>query len=377
MLERLSGIDFPPCVGRPRSSEGAFLTLRNGGIMFCYTAFSGEYARDFTAADIACMRSEDGGRTWSKPETIFTAFEHHAMNIMSVSLLRLDNGNIGLFYLIRKSWQEMYPAFRQSGDEGATWSEPIRCMPRNGYYVMNNDRAVRLHTGRIILPLAEHKVTLDDEGEPSISPAETCFAYSDDGGKTWNEGETWLNIHETGSAAGLQEPGILEKCDGTLYGWARTDLCLQYEFISNDGGQTWSLPRPSRFTSPLSPLSMKRMTDGRLLALWNPIPEYNTRHSDRRTGGRTPLVAAVSADDGQTWSAEELLEDDPNAGYCYIAIHPMDDSALLAYCSGDADMDGSCLNRLRIRKIAIPRMARLNVEQPNPMGLGFDKEKDE
>lgn len=376
MLQSLLTVDFPPRAGHPRSSEGAFITLKNGDILFCYTAFSGERARDFTAADIACIFSSDGGHTWSEARTLFTAAQHQAMNIMSVSLLRLGNGNIGLFYLIRKNWLEMRPVIRQSADEGETWSEPVCCMPRSGYFVMNNDRAVRLHTGRIILPLAEHQVRLNEEGAPSFSPAETCFVYSDDDGANWHESRARLNIEHTGSPAGLQEPGIVERCDGTLYGWARTDLCVQYEFVSHDGGATWSVPRPSRFTSPLSPLSMKRLVDGRLIALWNPVPEYNTRHSDRRTGGRTPLAAAVSDDDGRSWSAEALVEEDPNAGYCYTAIHPMEDGVLLAYCSGDADRDGSCLNRLRIRKIAMEQSIEEGVEQPNPMGIGFDKERD-
>lgn len=375
MIDSLWSVDFAPRPGRPRSSEGAFLTLNGGDILFCFTAFSGKRARDFTTADIACMRSQDGGRTWSEETVLFTARGHGAMNIMSVSLLRMGDGSIGLFYLVRKNWQEMRPVLRRSNDEGKTWSEPAFCVPRDGYFVMNNDRAVRLSSGRIVLPLAEHKVVMGADGQPAFGPAESCFALSDDDGHTWRESADRLDIHATGSPAGLQEPGVVELQNGVLYGWARTELGLQYDFASQDSAVSWSLPRPSRFTSPLSPMSVKRLGDGRLMAVWNPIPEYNTRHSDRRTGGRTPLCAAVSADDGQTWSDAVPVEDDPFSGYCYTAIHPVEGGALLAYCAGEAERDRSCLNRLRIRRLAVGRAEKRGADTPNPMGIGFDEER--
>jgi hypothetical protein len=63
-------------------------------------------------------------------------------------------------------------------------------------------------------------------------------------------------------------------------------------------------------------------------------------------------VGAISKDEGKTWGEPFLIEDDDNAGYCYIAIHFTDDALLLAYCAGD-EKDKICLARLRIRKIAL------------------------
>jgi len=41
---------------------------------------------------------------------------------MSVSLLRLQNGEIALFYLLKNSEQDCRPVMRLSRDEGTTWS---------------------------------------------------------------------------------------------------------------------------------------------------------------------------------------------------------------------------------------------------------------
>ncbi|MBA3483984.1 MAG: exo-alpha-sialidase [Pirellulales bacterium] len=49
---------------------------------------------------------------------------------------------------------------------------------------------------------------------------------------------------------------------------------------------------------------------------------------------RTPLTAAISVDDGQSWSHIKNLETDPKGLFCYTAIEFVDDHVLLAYCAG-------------------------------------------
>ena len=98
---------------------------------------------------------------------------------------------------------------------------------------------------------------------------------------------------------------------------------------------------------------MKRLRDGRLLALWNPIPNYNGRPTHVNgvwTGGRTPLVYALSSDEGKTFSDPIAIETDENSGFCYVAIHETSSGILLAYCAGGPG-DGINLTRLRIRKL--------------------------
>lgn len=345
-------VDFAPGKGNPRNSEGSFLRTEKGEILFAYSAFRGEYARDHTSADLVLVRSRDGGRSWTAPSLLVSADACGAMNVMSVSLLRL-RGGIGLFYLVRMSWTDMYIALRRSADEGETWGPPVRCSVRQGYFVVNNDRAVRLSSGRIVIPAAEHKNRVDAQGRVAFAPASATFFLSDDDGLTWREAETELALQCPACRSGLQEPGAAETEPGRLYGWARTDLGRQYEFTSQDGGAHWSAAVPSRFTSPLSPLSMKRLLDGRLIAVWNPIPWNNLTAVKDATDGRTPLVFALSGDSGRTWSAPRVIEDDPLSGYCYTAILPLEDAVLLAYCAG-GKKDGCCLNSLRIRRMELP-----------------------
>lgn len=365
-------VDFPIGNGNPRNSEGSFLPIEGKDeILFAYTSFIGEKARDFTKADIKITRSHDGGTTWDVPVTVVRADDCGAMNVMSVSLLRMLNGDIGMFYLIRMNWLDMHIVLQRSSDGGHTWKEPTRCSTREGYFVMNNDRVIRLSSSRIIIPAAEHKNQIGEDGKVIFAPAITTFFYSDDDGQSWHESTTPLALNYPSCKSGLQESGVIELNPKQLYGWARTDLGRQYEFYSADHGESWSEAIPSRFTSPLSPLSMKRLLNGQIIAIWNPVPLNNIMIENKATGGRTPLVYSLSCDNGMSWSAPISIEDDPDSGYCYTAILPKENAVLLAYCSGTAADLGSCLNRLRIRRFQLPTDHESSGNEVHCMGIGF------
>ena len=351
--------DIPPSGENPRNSEGAFITLNDGAILFIYTKFIGSTYYDADYADLEAIFSYDNGETWQDSKPVLSSKDHKALNIMSVSLLRMQNNEIGLFYLVRAGRNDIRLYLRRSSDEGMTWSAAELCIKPPGYYVVINDRVVRLSDGRLLIPSAFHRNgTGTDNSNQSIkfdSRGEVIFFISDDDGRTFREGDCKsvlpYNMH---SVSGLQEPGVMELGNGVLWAYARTDMGYQYEMFSFDRGETWTAAQPSRFTSPCSPMSMKRIPGtGDLLAVWNPIPYYNgivqfSKWSDN--AGRTPLVLAISKDEGRTWEDMKVVENEPLHGYCYCAIHFVKDCILLGYCAGGPE-DLAILSRLRIRKI--------------------------
>jgi len=330
---------LPPSPGNPRNTEGAFVTLKDGRVMFAYTRFSG--GGDHDAATIAARYSSDGGKTWTAIDTPVVANEG-GMNVMSVSLLRLRDGRIALFYLRKNSVADCRPYLRYSSDEGKTWSEPALCIPEPGYFVLNNDRVIQLRGGRLVAPVAWHK---DQDGKHTSRGIAMAY-LSDDAGKTWRRSRTELQC-PTPSSAGFQEPGVVELNDGRIMMFIRTQLGSQYLSYSNDGGDTWSEAQPSAIQSPLSPASIKRVpSTGELLMVWNDHaridPSYRSADSgERRTGGkRTPLTVAVSRDEGKTWNHAHDLLASPEGWYCYTAIHFAGDRVLLAFASGGDGLPG-------------------------------------
>src|SRR5690625_2550667 len=85
-----------------RNIEGDFVKLKDGRIMFIYSHFVGESASDFGNSHLAARYSSDNGDTWTATDEIVVENEG-AMNVMSVSLLRLQDGNIALFYARKNS----------------------------------------------------------------------------------------------------------------------------------------------------------------------------------------------------------------------------------------------------------------------------------
>lgn len=321
---------LPPGPDNPRNSEGDFIRLKDGRMMLIYTHFTGG-AGDHAQAHLAARFSRDGGATWTDDDVTVIPNEGD-YNIMSVSLLRLADGRIALFYLRKNSLSDCRPVMRTSSDEAKSWSEPAEIIPEShmGYYVLNNDRVVQLKDGRIILPLAQHHGT---GWEKWTGNARILCWFSDDSGRTWQSGdEAPEPAPKGGKPVITQEPGVLQLQDGRVMLWCRTSGGTQYVAMSEDRGATWSRLEPSEMKSPVSPATIERIpSTGDLLLVWN-----DHRGEGARFGGkRTPLTAALSTDEGRTWSAGKTLADNPHGWYCYTAMTFVDGHVLLAYCGGD------------------------------------------
>ncbi len=325
-------LELKPGPDNPRNSEGAFMPLKDGRIMFVYSRYYGTSSSDHATADLAARYSSDKGATWTDKDEIIVK-NHGGMNVMSVSLLRLQSGEIALFYLLKNSTKDCRPVLRRSFDEGKTWTEPTMCITDEvGYYVLNNDRVIQLKDGRLLFAVSRHG--FDDDKFDNMGVVMTYS--SDDNGKTWRRGKSILSVvSPSGKKYAAQEPGVVELRDGNILLWIRTNAGCQFMSHSSDRGETWSVPQPSWLRAPTSPATIKRLPTGDLLAIWN---NHEMRFDLKRKGGwngkRTPLSAAISRDEGITWHGTKNVEDDPEGHFCYIAMQSLDDgTVLLGYCA--------------------------------------------
>lgn len=333
----------------PRNGEGSFIRLKNGAVMFGFTEFIGATREDEENARISYVISYDEGETWSERKVLFEK-PVGSVNIMSLSFLRMNNGDIGAFYIVKNSDGTDKIVFTRSDDEAETWSEPTSCMECldvQDYYVLNNDRVIMLDSGRIILPMARHTI---HGGYEDFAPGLICFFISDDDGKTWYKSEAELPCPFINNIDGYEEPGIYLLPDGRLWCYIRTDIGFQFEAFSSDNGITWTYPEPNLFfSSSCSPMHVKSCGK-HTVAIFNPVPEHILR-KDSEPWGRTPYVLAVSDDRGVTFKKERIyyLEDDLGNGYCYPAVFEGNDYFLVAYYHSYGT--DNCLNCCKVIKI--------------------------
>ena len=353
-MKKVAGVEkvvlLPPGPGNPRNSEGDFIRLKDGRVLFVYTHFTGG-GSDHAAGHLAGRFSHDGGRTWSQKDIVILANEG-GFNIMSVSLLRLHDGRIAMFYLRKNSLADCRPLLRISTDEAKTWSEPTTIIDQPvGYYVMNNDRVIQTKSGRLICPVALHN--LPEYASPDWKGKLTCY-FSDDAGQTWQRSKSVLRGEKPdGKRITFQEPGVVELADGRILMFVRTGEGSQYLSWSKDDANTWTQPIASNIKSPVSPATIERIPGSAdLLMAWND----HAKVAANLRGKRTPFAVAVSKDSGKTWSTPRVLEDDPNGWYCYTAMAFVNDRVLLGHCAGDRRKGG--LNTTQITSFKLDWLRR-------------------
>lgn len=342
--------DVDPTPGNGRNSEGSFIRIPDGSIMFAYSRYTSDTAEDGDSCDIAAIYSYDEGETWTEPTVIARAEEFGVKNIMSVSCIYQKDGSIGVYFLAKEAdgTNSFCRALSKDGKEFVTESIPHNATP--AYYVMNNDRVERFSDGKLYFPAACHLLA---DGKPEMFSMCVLFVSEDDG-KTLKKLPYYFAVPMVDEkCVGLQEPGVIEHKDGSVRVWARTRQDSQYESYSYDGMKNFTAPGPSFFTSPNSPLEFARNEEnGVLYAVYNPYP-YSLLADKGTSWGRTPLIIRKSLDDGKTWSFPFVVEDAPDRGYCYPAVFfTKDNSMLCGYCRGGKD-DYSCLARLGIMKIGL------------------------
>lgn len=341
-----------------RSGEGCVHVLNDNTLMAVYGIFAG--GSDHDKAKLVKQISADNGKTWSKPKLLIKS-PASALNLMSLSTLRLADGRIAMIYLRKESLKDCRPCFVTSSDEGKTWSKPVEVISKkdNGYYVGNNDRLVQLESGRLLMPVCFH----GNDIKKNFGHGICGCVFSDDAGVTWQLASLqgiepqnvakprFIDKNHTEMAKLFkekqlvcQEPGVIELPNGNVMMWARTNGGYMYTCISKDDGLTFTPFKAERtFAMPCGPQSIKRIpvTD-RLLML------YNDRHDipmgDYQFNWRRTLDVAVSDDNAKTWRRLGTLEPGTVPSTCYYSICFHKKNVVFTYYEGHMHNNG--LNKL-------------------------------
>ncbi len=329
---------IPPTKNNPRNGEGDFIRLPDGRIMFAYSEYYSDNPHDHAPSQITAVFSSDEGESFGG-RRVLVAPREDVVNRMSVSLLKMQNGEIGMFYgekYMSEGGKIYMRLMLTRTKDGESFSEPINCTEGIQYSVFENARVIRLSSGRILIPSNDHPY--GEDGNISLRGI-TEYFYSDDDGKTFKKFPVRYENPCASVSSGLQETGVIEIENERILAFSRTDASCQFLSLSEDGGETFTTPAPSLFfTGACSPMHMRHLQNGKTLAVWNPVPPTPLTNV-RKNFTRTPLACAVVDGKGEKFLGNLLtvpakmflLEDDRKEAYCYPAVFADKDYFLCAY----------------------------------------------
>ena len=127
-----------------------------------------------------------------------------------------------------------------------------------------------------------------------------------------NQGKSW-RTHRAGRKlqAFFDEAAIWQHQDGTLSLYARSACGHLAESVSHDQGKHWTDGAPLAFPAPSSRFLVQRLASGRLLLIWNNAPD-----------ARRNLTAALSEDDGRSWTFQSVIDPRERITYPDAAVTP-------------------------------------------------------
>ena len=311
--------------------------LPDGGIGAAW--FGGEHEK---AADVAIWFAKSDGRgAWTTPVCVADREGIPCWN----PVLFVDNGRLLLFYKVGQEIHRWQTMVKESLDSGATWSDEWELVPGDfGGRGPVKNKCIHLHDGTILAPAST------EEG------AWNCFTdRSEDGGLTWTRSANVpieLNIpggNRTELRRGIIQPTLWEdrpaaaakNADAQPVGGEaanRTPMvhmlmrssegCI-FRSDSADGGRIWSAAQRTELPNNNCGIDLVQMDSGRLVLVYNPV--------SGNWAARTPIVFAVSDDNGASWGKPQLLDHVPcefneeRAEFSYPAIVAKGNDVFITY----------------------------------------------
>ncbi len=238
---------------------------------------------------------------WTSPVAVAdgVGFATNRLPTWNPVLFQPKRGPLMLFYKVGPSPATWWGMLKTSIDDGKTWSS-ARPLP-DGILGPIKNKPVQLANGDIL----------------SASSIEgggwrMHFERSTDLGRTW---QATRAVNDPKEIAAIQ-PSILIHDGNRLQAVGRTKQSRVFTIWSDDAGMTWGKMSLLDLPNPDSGTDAVTLRDGRQLLVYN----HNIRTGSNNKG-RSPLNVAVS-DDGKTWQAALVLEDEPEApnGFAYPAV---------------------------------------------------------
>jgi hypothetical protein len=299
------------------------LLLEDGHTVLCV------YPKGHGKGAIQLKRSTDGGLTWSQRQPVP---ENWSTSLETPTIHRVIDAR-GRRRLI--VWSGLWPArLSVSEDDGITWSPLQAAGDWGGIVVMGSVEPVRNKPGHYLAWFHDDGRYVSRDARPANPPIFKLYqTRSEDGGLTWSQPRPlW-----SGSEIHLCEPGAVRSPDGrTLALLLRENRRRKnsHIMVSTDEGATWSEPRelPASLTGDRH--TAKYAKDGRL------VVSFRDTAKESPTAGDWIVWVGRFQDllDGGEGRCRIRLGDNHHAWDCaYPGVEVLPDGTVLATTYGHWD----------------------------------------
>jgi len=298
------------------------------GVLLAYTS-ARMGTSDWADIDIVMRRSMDHGKTWTESRRI--AGETQGTTDNPVAIPDYQTGAVHFLY--QHNYERAY--YMRSDDDGKTFTKPVDITDVFEQFRSEYDwhviapgvgHALQLKNGRLLVPLWMSTGTPTGPNSRAHRPSAVATIYSDDHGKSWKRGAIIVNNSE--DIPNPSESMALQLADGRVLMSIRNESTKNRRVfsISADGATNWSKPEfDEGLFEPICAASIVRFTlspadpDPRIL-FSNPdsegLPVVNPKRANR---SRQNLTIKMSTDSGKTWPVHRVL--DPGVGgYSDLAV---------------------------------------------------------
>jgi sialidase-1 len=309
------------------------LCTPNGVILATVEARRG-HGGDWDGNDVLLRRSSDGGATWCEAQTVADC-DHYGPGPISNFVLIGDRPDGSVHALYCHNYERVFSM--RSTDDGASFSSPREITAsleafRKEYpwrvIATGPGHGIELDSGRLVVPvwMSTGEGTEFGTGKLGHRPSNVASIYSDDGGESWQCGETV--VYNSERVKNPSETIPVQLSDGRVLFNIRSESKENRRLIatSPDGAQGWQIERWDE--ALLEPVCMASILKLEQLSPQG-IPSIAFANPDNLENELTPpgralahdrkrLTVKLSPDDCQTWPVARVLESGPS-GYSDLA----------------------------------------------------------